>query len=230
LHTPIAASPSAVTVHLGDTPVDVRVFDPLNGTSTISSHRGVTSVSITVTDHPVIIEVARIGSWSEGIGQADTSLYLAGRSHDDVITGGNNDDYLRGGSGSDSIDGGDGDDVIQGDNGADVLTGGGGADIFLYTKINDSRAAASAQDIILDFSALQGDRIQLSGIDAARGAGDQSFVLGSDHFSGHAGEVIQTVTAGDLSIMADVDGDGAAEWMIKLQGVTMPLGADSFLL
>ena len=49
--------------------------------------------------------------------------------------------------------------------GNDVLTGGTGADTFKYVALADSpKSAATATDTITDFSKLQGDKVDLSGI------------------------------------------------------------------
>ena len=44
-------------MHLGDTYRSVKVYDPTIGTTPIETHRNVNSVSLVVSDHPVIIEI-----------------------------------------------------------------------------------------------------------------------------------------------------------------------------
>ena len=58
-------------------------------------------------------------------------------------------------TGSDDID-----DVLRGGTGDDTLTGGTGADTFVFVE-------GHGNDTITDFSATEGDRIDLSGFDAA---------------------------------------------------------------
>ncbi len=53
---------------------------------------------------------------------------------------------------------------------ADELTGGGGNDRFIFTALADS--GPGARDLITDFSRAQGDRIDLSAIDAVFGLGN----------------------------------------------------------
>ncbi len=53
----LAATPRPVTVSFGGTQSEVRVFDPLAGTSAVSDSKTVSSVSVSVTDHPLVIEV-----------------------------------------------------------------------------------------------------------------------------------------------------------------------------
>jgi hypothetical protein len=73
---------------------------------------------------------------------------------------------IRGDAAADRIAGLEGNDTITGGAGADTLTGGGGADRFVYAAPGDSGSGAGAIDRITDFSQAQGDRIDLSAIDA----------------------------------------------------------------
>ena len=69
--------------------------------------------------------------------------------------------------GTDSADrliGNGGANVLWGREGGDVLTGNGGADRFDYDGLFDSRS--TAPDVITDFSRAQGDKIDLSTLDA----------------------------------------------------------------
>jgi len=47
----------AVTVNLGGPFASVRVYDPTVGTSAVQTLNNVTSVSLTLSDHPNIIEI-----------------------------------------------------------------------------------------------------------------------------------------------------------------------------
>lgn len=51
------AAPRQVTVALGQTASEVKIFDPLTGTSAIADTMNTSSVTFTLTDHPVIVEV-----------------------------------------------------------------------------------------------------------------------------------------------------------------------------
>ena len=79
---------------------------------------------------------------------------IHGHAGDDALRGLAGDDSLRGGRGDDVIDAGDGDDWLAGERGDDKLTGGGGGDIFSFV-------ADAGTDLILDFSAPDGDRIEI---------------------------------------------------------------------
>lgn len=92
---------------------------------------------------------------------------LYGFDGDDIIDGGADNDYVEGGAGADTITGGAGSDYLLGQEGADQINGGAGfdylyggtgADTFIF-KPGDSA------DWILDFSAVQGDKLRFEGFD-----------------------------------------------------------------
>jgi hypothetical protein len=56
--TPIPVSGATVTVNLGATYQTVSVFDPLQGTTAISTAHNVSSIQLSLTDHPLIVEVS----------------------------------------------------------------------------------------------------------------------------------------------------------------------------
>lgn len=87
-------------------------------------------------------------------GQGDDEVY--GNFGDDFLFGNAGNDTLYGGQGSDFIYGGQGDDVIYGDRGNDILLGDRGADLFVF-------GIDAGQDLIGDFNAADGDRIDLGG-------------------------------------------------------------------
>lgn len=160
---------------------------------------------------------------------------LSGGNENDTFSGGSGNDRLNGdlyndrlygGDGNDILSGGDGSDLLRGEGGGDRLSGGAGADRFVYTKAGDS-TRTSGIDTIQDFSAAQGDRIDLHLIDAsASAAGNQAFTwIGTSRFSGTPGEL--RFSSGRIE--GDIDGDGAADLLIRLTGVTA-LDANSLLL
>jgi hypothetical protein len=58
----VAASPSTVNVALGGAYQTVKVFDPLSGSAAQQTLSNVSSVSLSVTDHPLIVEVEPQGT------------------------------------------------------------------------------------------------------------------------------------------------------------------------
>lgn len=100
--------------------------------------------------------------WVVG-GQGDDLLFgdngddiVYGNLGNDTVDGGAGADVVRGGQGNDSVVGGTGNDWLSGDLGDDTLRGGSGADVF-HAFANIKAGA----DRVLDFSAAEGDRVQL---------------------------------------------------------------------
>lgn len=151
---------------------------------------------------------------------------LDGGGADDILIGGDGNDVLVGAARDDILDGGRGRDVLISGNGSDTLTGGSEADRFVYT-MDDLHFG----DEITDFSRVAGDRIDLSAIDADTAeAGDQAFVfIGTAAFSHRAGELHYTLIGPDAQIAGDIDGDGFADFKIKLHGVQDVVAADLML-
>jgi Ca2+-binding RTX toxin-like protein len=187
-----------------------------------------------------------------GQGASDTSLF--GQAGDDLINGGAGADEIYGGSGNDTIygmqnpetsspsDAGDtifggsgsdaiygqaGDDIIVGGYGADNLSGGGGADTFRYLSLLDTG------DTIIDFSTVQGDKIDLFAIDAnTTQANDQAFSWGG-HQTGQnvqAHSVTWFQSGSNVVVLADTDGNlTTAEFSMTLTGISS-LNQNDFLL
>ena len=82
---------------------------------------------------------------------------ILGSGSDDIFVGFGGDDILQGLDGDDILVGGAGDDTLLGGNGRDVLAGGAGADRFDATL-------DSGRTIITDFSAADGDVIDVEGL------------------------------------------------------------------
>lgn len=80
---------------------------------------------------------------------------VLGNLGDDYVFGGDGDDWVRGGQGDDEVRGGAGWDFLSGDRGSDTLEGGSGADLFHVFGQSD-------MDLVLDFSAAEGDQVMVS--------------------------------------------------------------------
>ena len=140
-----------------------------------------------------------------------------GSKHDDVIVGNALDNNIDGDNGDDTIKGGDGNDIIRGDDGVDVLWGGDGDDEFFFKRLSDSRENRGI-DTIMDFT--EGDKIDLSRIDANRKAGgDQAFVLITGEFT-EPGQLSISFDAdsGYTVVTGNIDRDSKAELTILLEG------------
>jgi len=152
---------------------------------------------------------------------------LEGSEFNDALTGNGQANRLIGGAGDDVLKGGNGDDVLVGGIGADLLYGGAGADIIVLTSLADSTQALAGRDVVTGFKEADGDRIDLSQIDANNAlSGDQPFAfIGSDAFSGAAGELRYAVNKGDLVLMGDVNGDRVSDFALRIENTTSLSGA-----
>ena len=157
---------------------------------------------------------------------------LDGDAGDDRLAGGGARDRLDGGAGDDALDGDGGRDLLIGGAGSDLLRGGKGGDRFAFLALEDS-AAGEELDLILDFSRRQGDRIDLSALDAKTNTiRDDAFrFIGEAAFSERAGELrMQTLRDGDVIVQADVDRDGRADLAFGVDPDGGALKAGDFLL
>ena len=91
---------------------------------------------------------------------ADT---LSGNAGADVLIGGSGNDFLRGQGRGDTLIGVDVADVLPGVGERDRLLGGDGADIFVLGNETSAFYIGTGRALIKDFSAADGDVIQLSG-------------------------------------------------------------------
>ncbi len=156
---------------------------------------------------------------------------LHGDEMSDQLFGEAGNDYISGGEGNDILNGGSGIDFLDGGAGRDFLTGGDGADRFRFNEGDFSGATAVNSDRITDFSSAQGDRLDLVRVDAISGGGDDAFhFIGSDDFTGTAGQLRYDQLGGVATIVeGDTDGDGEADFAIRLDG-THNLVQSDFIL
>jgi len=163
----------------------------------------------------------------------NTDDLVKGNAENNVIHGGDGDDRVLGWKGKDLITGDAGNDRLHGGKGADILIGGAGndklkggkgADTFLFESLDIGK------DKILDFGRGK-DVIDLSGIDADVGTlGDDAFTfIGHAKFSGEAGELRYGIRPDEVRIRGDVDGDGKADFVIRVADVHQ-LHAHDFVL
>ncbi|MCB5176852.1 calcium-binding protein [Microvirga lenta] len=148
----------------------------------------------------------------------DIALFREAFAGDDVLSGGNSNDRLEGFAGQ---------DVIRGGRGSDKLYGGGGADRFVYAAGQDSANSVKKRDVIYDFSKREGDKIDLSLIDAnSTKGGNQAFkYIGRRDFQKKAGELRYEKVKGSSYVYGDINGDGKADLTILIKGAaTMPKG------
>ena len=117
--------------------------------------------------------------------------------------------------------GGAGNDTIIANQAANRLTGGSGTDTFIWKSAADA-ADTTGADRILDF--VSGiEKIDLSAIDAnsTTAANDAFQFIGTNAFTGVAGQLRYDVDSAGVNIYGDMDGNGVADLHIIVNGTTI---------
>jgi Ca2+-binding RTX toxin-like protein len=130
---------------------------------------------------------------------------------------------LKGLSGNDILKGGAGNDTLSGGHGKDALTGGTGKDTFIFDT------APTSRDSVTDFSAAEGDKIQLSkavfkgfAYTGTLHAEDFYAAAGATKAQDATDRVIYNTTTGILYYDADGTGGAAAVQVALLGASTHP--------
>ncbi len=192
--------------YIVDDALDVVVEEADAGYDQVSA-----SVSHTLSDN---VERLRFSGTADINGTGNLlANRMSGNAGANILDGGEGNDWLSGAGGNDTLIGGGGADRLEGGLGLDSMTGGLGADRFIFGSASEAHG-----DVISDFTAAQGDMIDLRPIDAnAALLGNQVFAwIGGALFGSVAG---QLRFAGGL-LEGDVDGDGDADFQIGLTDVT----------
>ncbi|WP_440977428.1 retention module-containing protein [Pseudomonas fluorescens] len=140
-------------------------------------------------------------------GAKDGNDTLLGGSGDDILFGQGGNDMLDGGKGNDILLGGTGNDTLIGGPGNDILIGGSGADTFVW------KAGDIGNDVIKDFKASEGDRIDLK--DLLKGETDSTIDNYLKITTVDGVSTLQVSTEGKLNTAG---GLANADVTIKLEG------------
>eukprot|EP01030_Chromulinospumella_sphaerica_P034459 gene34459-biopygen15925 len=132
----------------------------------------------------------------------------SGNSLANTLYGNPGANTLYGLAGADAIFGYDGNDIIVGGLGDDAMAGGLGADVFV---VDHAFAAGLETDTLSDFSTAQGDILDLSGA-----YGGTLAIVSA--FTGAAGQMTLAYASGPTTVRLDVDGNGVAEYQLKING------------
>jgi Ca2+-binding RTX toxin-like protein len=145
-----------------------------------------------------------------------------------TLVGGRGNDTVTGLTGNDTLVGGNGDDNLAGADGSDVLKGGAGADTFVFGKTYVTDADV---DTVTDFASAQRDRLNVHSIDANSGVtGDQDFkFISTQGFHSVAGELRYAADGANTIVQGDINGDGMADFSIKVLGIHSFAATDFFL-
>jgi Ca2+-binding RTX toxin-like protein len=190
------------------------------GNSLLNGGAGRDTVSYLHATSGVSVDLGLSGAQVTGGSGSDTLVNM------ENLTGSNFADSLLGNDVANVLTGGAGDDSLTGGMGKDNLVGGLGADRFDFNDSVESGIDNLTWDIIADFQTAQGDKIDMSTIDADEAtAGDQAFsapVNSATAFSATtsftlAGQLFFDGTAHVL--YGNTDADAAAEFAIELIGV-----------
>ncbi|GHC48040.1 calcium-binding protein [Neogemmobacter tilapiae] len=148
----------------------------------------------------------------------------------DTGMGGVGNDQINGEDGNDRLIGGAGLDQLKGGKGADQLVGEAGADRFIFALASDSTVSVAGRDTITDFNRGQGDKINLAGMDAQSGAGNQAFdFIGTARFTGDKGDLRYVRAGTDVIVQGDINGDKKADFAILVEDIGN-LRAGDFIL
>jgi serralysin len=170
--------------------------------------------------------------------QALVNVFSGEGGNDRLLLGGANDrglggvgnDTILGEQGNDALIGGAGADSLMGGAGKDRRTGDGGGDRFVFGKASESTLALAGRDTITDFSRGQGDKINLAGIDARSGAGNQAFdFIGTARFTGDKGDLRYVKAGANVLVQGDINGDRKADFAILVEDMAS-LRAGDFIL
>ena len=102
------------------------------------------------------------------------------------------------------------------------MWGGSGNDTFAYSALTDSTKGSAGRDTIRDFTHSEGDKIDFTALETTLGT---DFHFHKNGLHGNEGDI--AFFKG--KVIVDTDGNGHADFAIKLAGVTHVVGGD-FLL
>jgi Ca2+-binding RTX toxin-like protein len=197
------------------------------GNNILNGGDGVDTASYTFAASAVTASLAVTTAQATGGSGSDTLLAfenLTGSNFNDSLTGNTAANTLIGGAGNDVLNGGAGNDLLIGGAGVDQLTGGVGADRFDFDVLSEM-GLGTLRDVIGDFKTAEGDKIDLSTLDAnvATAVNDAFSFIGANAFSANA--TGQVRFAGGV-LFGSTDADTAAEFEISLVGVATFVGTD----
>ena len=168
---------------IGEGGDDIYIVDNVNDLVFESSFSGGHDLIRTTVDFTLSDNVED----GEMLGNADLALY--GNALDNVLIGNSGNNVLFGNAGNDKLFGADGNDTLYGGWGNTTLTGGTGADRFTFSSninLGIEFGSGASHNVITDFNALEGDKIDFSGFDAdpmTLGLQHMTFI-GANEFTG----------------------------------------------
>jgi Ca2+-binding RTX toxin-like protein len=199
------------------------------GADTLDGGKGVDTAQYVDSDTGVVVALltsSEGGRGYAGDAEGDTLISIenvVGSSKADTLWGNDDANVLDGRSGNDELKGAGGADTLVGGLGADNVTGGAGADVFVWTKIAETGLTTSTIDFVEDFDFSEGDKIDLSQIDAnTTVSGDQEFTfVGAADFSA-PGQIKYFNDGTDTFISLNTDSNPLDDAAIRVSGLQAP--------
>ena len=203
-----------VSLVLGGGDDHVAVTDKSGNLLVVAAGAGSDVIDYTLTGNAVTVSLAQSGLQNTGGGGPEKITgfeNIIGSAFDDILSGDGGTNMLNGGGG------------------ADVLTGGLGADLFGFTSLSDFSTSDDIDklDRLTDFDHFEGDRIDLSAIDAGPNMdGDQAFsFIGTEPFDVNAtgpGELRYSQSvSGYLLVQGDLNHDGKADFSFLVHNTAL---------
>lgn len=193
-----------------------EVFVGGPGRDTLDGGAGFDGAEYSDKDKPVEVDLSAQGPIVAKVGGQDEDTL----HNMEAVIGGLASDTLTAARGKSLIAGGEGNDTLIANGGDDILMGGKGADTFMFKSVADSPFRDPAS--IVDFNSDDGDRIDLSSIDANTARdGFQALAFSDDKPAAHS--VWYSVGAdygawyAPPAIRVDVTGDAAEDMMILVE-------------
>lgn len=134
----------------------------------IAAGTAVDYVTMTPVTHNATMKVDSVSlSYTQPIDPADMNLNFTATGYDSDGDPASSDftvTLIAGTAGNDVIHTGSGSDQVTGGMGSDTMTGGAGADAFVWHLADLGTAGAPAHDVVTDFNAAQGDKLDLTDV------------------------------------------------------------------
>lgn len=149
----------------------------------------------------------------------------------DDIAGTDASERIFGLLGNDDIMAGAGDDTLWGGSGSDFMWGEAGADNFAFEFARESPWKTRKFDVLMDFDSAEGDKIDLSAMDAnLLRFGNQTFRFeGSGNGYAGRGQIDYNFYNGDTQVFGYVDRDKHPDFYLQIEGL-VDLKASDFIL
>lgn len=172
------------------------------------------------------------GQWTNWTNRSESNgfynMIIMPGSSIEIVVGSAVRDRIIGDGLANTMSGGGGNDRIAGGKGADTLWGEAGKDTFFYKAVGESPVQNGKFDLIMDFDRAEGDKIDVSTIDANIGkSGNQAFRFDPQgDGAGKTGQISYWIDGGKTHIYGNIDKDKKAEFHVVVNGEIDLQGSD----